>query len=166
MAFADELAIWINRNGPRFLRRIYIVQAFAGILLMLVGYHIGKVHFHLITEGIRTQGTIVGSEYVHFGRDDTAFMPVVEFQIGNRAVRFQDWKGSHSGGGINDSVPVIYDAVDPSIAMIDRPIWNWFPWAPLFVVGLFLVLVGVKGGLKCRRETDNNRKECFTPERR
>jgi len=40
---------------------------------------------------------------------------------------------------------VLYDPEKPSLAMIDRPVWNWIPWAPTLGVGLFLVFVGIRG---------------------
>jgi hypothetical protein len=36
--------------------------------------------------------------------------------------------------------------------MIDRPLRNWIPWAPTFVIGSFLLLVGAMGKLKDRAE--------------
>jgi hypothetical protein len=38
--------------------------------------------------------------------------------------------------------------------MIDRPVWNWIPWAPTFAVGLFLALVGLKGFFQSRRSAE------------
>jgi hypothetical protein len=29
--------------------------------------------------------------------------------------------------------------------MIDRPFWNWIPWAPALAMGAFLALVSLKG---------------------
>src|SRR5204862_7074423 len=50
---------------------------------------------------------------------------LVEFNAGDRVVRFQEWKGSESRDGTGWSVPVIYDPADLSFAMIDRGSWNW-----------------------------------------
>ena len=55
--------------------------------------------------------------------------------------------GSPSMGSLPDRVTVLYDPARPSDAMIDRPVWNWLPWAPIGAVGLFLALVAVKGWL-------------------
>ena len=73
--------------------------------------------------------------------DFTAFMPIVEFKLGDRTIRFKDWMGSSVAAGLNNPVPVIYDSSEPSVAMIDRPVRNWIPWAPAFVLALFWVLV-------------------------
>jgi hypothetical protein len=75
-------------------------------------------------------------------------MPSVEFQAGDRFVQFQDWLGAKIAGTAKVSVIVLYDPVNPSVAMIDRPVWNWIPWAPTFAVGVFLVLVAVRGAFR------------------
>ena len=72
-------------------------------------------------------------------------MPLVEFQAGGHVVRFEDWKGSSSTGALHAPVTVLYDPAAPSLAMIDRPVWNWIPWALTFLLGLFLALVAIKG---------------------
>jgi hypothetical protein len=72
-------------------------------------------------------------------------MPIVEFQAGDRVVQFQDWLGAKIAGTRNVSVIVLYDPVNPSVAMIDRPVWNWIPCAPNFAVGVFLILVAIRG---------------------
>jgi hypothetical protein len=48
-------------------------------------------------------------------------------------------------------VIVLYDPTNPSVAMIDRPVWNWIPWAPTFAVGLFLALAAIKGAFSVLR---------------
>jgi hypothetical protein len=45
-------------------------------------------------------------------------------------------------------VTVLYDPANPTLAMIDRPVYNWIPWGPTFAVGLFLVIVAIKGALR------------------
>ena len=52
---------------------------------------------------------------------------------------------------LRNRVTVLYDPAHPSDAMIDRPIWNWLPWAPIGAVGLFLILVAMRGWLADRR---------------
>ena len=146
---------WVNRaikNRTQILRYMYIPQAIAGVLLLIVAYYMGHTHFHLILEGVRAPGRVVGHAQRNLGdRSETsstlAFMPIVEFEAGDRIVRFEDWLGSSSTGNLPDRVTVLYDRDRPSDAMIDRPAWNWLPWAPIGVVGLFLTLVAVKGRL-------------------
>ena len=146
---------WVNRaikNRTQILRYMYIPQAIAGVVLLIVAYYMGHTHFRLILEGVRAPGRVVGHAQRNLGdRSETsstlAFMPIVEFEAGDRIVRFEDWLGSSSTGNLPDRVTVLYDRDRPSDAMIDRPAWNWLPWAPIGVVGLFLTLVAVKGRL-------------------
>jgi len=79
-------------------------------------------------------------------------MPIIEFQTNGRVVRFRDWITDQSGFLDRDSVPIIYNPNDLSIALVDRPVINWLLWAPFFFAGLFLVLVTTKNWLQ-RRHT-------------
>ena len=156
MASSDELTAWVNRFGRTFLRYVRLLQLLAWLFLMVFGYYIGRVHFDLIVEGSRTQGRIVDykeeriGNRIGTGTNRMVFMPVVEFRAGDHAVRFKDWKGSSVAAGLRTSVPVIYRSAEPSVAMIDRPVWNWIPWAPAFLLGFFLSLVAIKGRLTKR----------------
>jgi hypothetical protein len=38
--------------------------------------------------------------------------------------------------------------------MIDRPVWNWIPWAPTFAVGFLLLLSAINGFFKSRRSPE------------
>jgi hypothetical protein len=93
---------------PRYL---YILQAVAGAVLLIVAYMMGHVHFRLIQQGVRAPGTVVGFQYKNIGNNtasrtsDPAFMPIVEFHAGERIVRFQDWKGSASRDGSDRADP-------------------------------------------------------------
>ncbi len=155
MAFREELVARLTRAAPNFLRYIFIFQAFAGLLLIGLAYFMGAAHFHLIRAGIRAPGKIVGYKQQHFTSSSgstssttTGYMPIVEFQAGDRVIQFQDWLGTKIARTANVSVIVLYDPVNPSVAMIDRPAWNWIPWAPTFAVGLFLVLVAVRSAFR------------------
>ncbi len=147
----NRLPEWTTNNKAKVLRYTRVVQAVTGLFLMLLGCYIGIEHFHLVTRGVRTWGTIVGykEEIMSNGSEvrwQTAFMPIVKFQAGNRVIQFKDWMGANAAV-LNVRVTVLYDPVNPSSAMIDRPVMNWIPWAPTFAVGLFLVLVAIKAWL-------------------
>jgi hypothetical protein len=149
MAFPENVAVWMTANKAKILRYAYIPQALAALVFLLLGYFMGHAHFHLIRDGIRAPGTVVDYKQESFRKfsssvGDTAYMPVVEFMAGDRSVRFEDWKGSGVSGARNQAVTVLYDPLNPSVAMIDRPVWNWIPWAPVFGLGLFLALVAMK----------------------
>lgn len=151
----EDVVARLLRNKDQILRYAYILQAFAGAVLLIAAYIIGHAHFHLIRQGVRAPGTVVGYEQQNFvsrsssggTRSTLAFMPIVEFQAGEQTVRFKDWKGSSVAGDLHDRVTVLYDPARPSDAMIDRPVWNWLPWAPIGAVGVFLTLVAIKGWL-------------------
>jgi len=138
-------------NKPRVLRYTHGLQVVTGVVLVALGFYMGHDHFHLIRAGIRTQGRIIAYRQEQFPRSgsqtsrSTGYMPVVEYQLGDRNVQFRDWLGKPVAGSINVPVTVLYDAANPELAMIDRPIWNWMPWSPILAVGVFLLVVGIIG---------------------
>jgi hypothetical protein len=155
LASPEELVAQVTRAAPKFFRYIFLLQAFAGLLLIGLGYFMGAGHFHLIRAGIRAPGKIVGYKQKYFTSSSgstssttTGYMPIVEFQAADHVVQFQDWLGTKIAGNANVSVVVLYDPVNSSDAIIDRPVWNWIPWAPTFVVGVFLVLVAIRGAFR------------------
>ena len=114
----DELTARVMRLGSGFVRHLQIV----GYKEERMGNGVGSAP-HLI------------------------FLPVVEFRAADRAVRFKDWRGASAASGLNIQVPVLYSAADPSVAMIERGARDWIPWAPTFVLGVFLSLVAAQGWL-------------------
>ena len=149
----EKLTRWSRDNQDRLYHFQCFLTAMMGLLLITLAYFMGgNTHFPLILDGVRTQGRIVDfQEHVsrsRKGASPTAYMPIVEFKIGNKVVRFSDWLGSETNSLPDGDVPVIYDAANPTVAMIDRPIGNWMPWSPIFIVGLFGVLLGIKNWIK------------------
>jgi uncharacterized protein DUF3592 len=149
---AEELVTRLTSNREKILRYAFIPQVLAGLFLLGLAYYMGHVHFHLIRLGVRAPGTIVGYKQENFlrssGSSSTEYMPIVEFHTNDRFIQFQDWLGASVRGNTNASVIVLYDPVNPAVAMIDRPVWNWIPWGPTFAVGLFLVLVALRGAFR------------------
>jgi hypothetical protein len=142
---------WAQNNKETWLRYTRIAEVLVGLFLLGLGYYIGKDHLHLIRDGARAPGMIVGYEQKYFpgsnGRSSSgfnAYMPIVKFHLGEQDVEFKDWMGT-SNAVKNISVTVLYDPEKSNLAMIDRPVWNWIPWAPTLGVGLFLLFVGVRG---------------------
>lgn len=161
MDFRQTLATSVLNNQPEIARRVRrylpVVQLFTGLFLAFLGYAIGKDHLHLIQHGVRAPGTVVRYQPKRFHdavRNFTSigFMPVVQFQAGDRLVEFQDWMGSSSASALRKQVTVLYDPVNPQTAMIDRPTWNWLPWCPTLAVGLFLICVALPGILRLARD--------------
>ena len=158
LASLEKLIACLTSNPQKFFRYLYIPQLLAGLFLLGLAYFIGHDHYHLIREGVRVSGTIVGyqqQQFVSSSRNTTStstgYMPIVEFQARDRLVQFKDWLGARISGSTNIPVVVLYDPANPSLAMIDRPTWNWLPWAPILAVGLFLVLVGINGFFRSQR---------------
>ncbi|HXH67253.1 MAG TPA: DUF3592 domain-containing protein [Candidatus Limnocylindrales bacterium] len=150
----DEIkgfAGWAQNHKEEWLRYTRIAEVVVGMFLLGFGYFIGKDHLHLIRGGVRAEGTIIGYKQQYFRGSDgrlsngtEAFMPIVKFRTEDREVEFKDWMGTNAAV-LNVRVKVLYDPEKPGMAMIDRPVWNWIPWAPTLGMGLFLILVGVRG---------------------
>ena len=126
-------------------------QIVVGVFLIIFGYWIGGDHARLVFFGQHTTGKLVGYREQKFATDAggvrwaSASMPVVEFQAGHDTVRFNDWMGSNFRVPMGGSVPVLYDPARPANAVIDRPVWNWVPWAPMVAVALLLLASGIRG---------------------
>lgn len=154
MASVEGFVAWLTINRGKILRYAWILQLFAGLVFLGSGYFMGHTHFHLIRDGARAPGRIVGYKQESFrsssstSSTSTSYMPVVEFHTNDRFVQFEDWLGTHMAGNTNVAVIVLYDPANPTVAMIDRPVWNWIPWAPISALGLFLFLVAIKGAFR------------------
>jgi hypothetical protein len=145
----QALGTWMINNKGKVLRYTYVAQILTGLFLLLLGYVIGKDRLNLVRHGERASGIVVDYKAESFrqstGFQSTGYMPIVQFQAGDRVVRFKDWMGSSIAGPFRRSVIVLYDPANPTIAMIDRPVLNWIPWAPTMAIGAFLFLVGLRG---------------------
>ena len=152
----ETLSMWAGVNGIKVKRYRSTVAIVVGLSTMYFTYHLGNANFFLLLDGIKTEGKIVEYKqqvFVDSNRSySTIFMPVVEFKIGDKDVRFRDWLGNRSNSLPGEFVPVIYNSANPSIAMVDRPVWNWIPFA-IFTAGLLLVLVSIKNWIKFSRAT-------------
>lgn len=152
-------AAWVDALGAAFVRSRRALQLAAGLFLVLLGLHVGGMRIALMLDGTRATGRVVAYEQRLMPRSGTstdrtlAFMSVVEFQTGAHSVRFTDWLGSSVADALHARVPIIYRRADPSVAMIDRPVGNWLPWAPILALGLFLSLDAVRAYVSRRRSS-------------
>jgi uncharacterized protein DUF3592 len=141
-------------NKPQLGRYVSIFEMLAGIVLLALSYQMGKAHFALIQHGMRVPGKIIGYQQRQptksQGKSATAgeMMPLVEYKLNDRIIHFTDWKVGKSSGPVNGAVTVIYDPLNPAVAMVDRHLWNWMPWAPISLVGTFLVIMAVRTRLR------------------
>lgn len=141
-------------------RLVRIAQAVTALVLLTLAFHTGKTRFVLLTEGVRAAGRIVDYKEERFStrsvgnmtRTTTTFLPVVQFQAAGQVVTFTDWMGSPAAGEINDPVTVLYDPARPSVAMIDRPVWNWDAVGSL-LCGRCLLAYGCAQRLVCSRKS-------------
>ncbi len=160
LASREELVARIISNRGKILRYAWIAQLVGALVFLGLGYLIGHEHFHLIREGVRAPGTIIGYKQKNFrsssGSSSTGYMPIVEFHTNDRFVQFQDWLGGKISGSTNIPVMVLYDPANPTAAIIDRPVWNWIPWAPIFALGLFLLLVSINGFFRSQRPAETS----------
>jgi hypothetical protein len=155
MPFPQQQVEWMLANRAKILRYAFLPQLLAAVALLSVAYFTGKTDVHLLVNGTRTRGKIVGFQrrelHTHrspssngvYGR--TVYLPIVEFEALGDKVRFEERKLVAEGEGVGWPVTVLYDPNNLSMAMIDRPFWNWIPWAPALAIGAFLALVSLKG---------------------
>lgn len=146
---AARIETWIRRHGATIRRTLPWLQIATGILLLVIGWSIGKTPIALLSTGESTTGEIVRFEH-QSSRSFTqasysAFHPVVEITVDGRRMQFRDRWGSSSAAGVHEAVPVLFDPRAPALALVDRPLLNWMPWAPIVLVGVLLVLAGVVG---------------------
>ena len=156
MAFPQEQVAWLLANRERVFRFAFIPQLLVAVVLLDFAYFTGKTDAHLLLKGARTEGKIVGFQKRQFyernrtilstGRKGyNVYLPIVEFEAQGSLVRFEEHKLMQTGEGVGWSVSVLYDAANPSVAMIDRSYWNWLPWGPALAIGLVVGLASLKG---------------------
>jgi hypothetical protein len=142
----------MTANRAKVLYYTHGVQVLVGLVAFLIGWRLGHTQFHLLRVGLPAQGRIVAYQKVRFRSrsviTNPTYFPIVEFQVKDQTARFTNWLGSSFSPTLNQTVPVLYDSSDLSVAMIDRPVMNWIPWGPIALVGIFLLFVGVKGLMK------------------
>jgi uncharacterized protein DUF3592 len=149
LAGIEDKVAWVLANRETIFRYLFIPQFLAAAVFLSFAYGTGKVHARLLFRSAQAQGTIVGFKSARISDRSatnglnsmtTIYEPLIEFTVNGRVFRVQEWKGSESRVGLGSSVPVIYDPLDPSIAMLDRGLSNWLPWAPCFAIGLVVGL--------------------------
>ena len=155
MPFPEQQVEWMLANRAKILRYAFVPQLLAAVALLSIAYFTGKTDAHLLLKGARSQGKIVGFQRreFHTHRNPSSngvygrpvYLPIVEFETLGDKVRFEERKLVPGGEGVGWPVTVLYDPNNVSMAMIDRPFWNWMPWAPALAIGAFLALVSLKG---------------------
>ncbi len=131
MPFPEQQVEWLLANRAKILRYAFVPQLLAAVALLGIAYFTGKTDAYLLFKGARTRGKIVGFQprQIHRYRTPTS----------------TGIFGVPGGEGVGWPVAVLYDPGNVSVAMIDRPFWNWIPWGPALAMGAFLALVSLKG---------------------
>jgi hypothetical protein len=155
MPFPQSQIDWMLANREKLFRYAFIPQFLVAVALLSVAYFTGKTDVHLLLNGARTQGKIVGFQrrelHTHRNPSSTGmygrivYLPIVEFQAQGTVVRFEEPKLVAHGESVGWPVSVLYDPANATLAMIDRPFWNWMPWAPALAIGVLLALASLKG---------------------
>jgi hypothetical protein len=154
MPFPQSQIDWLLANRAKILRYAFVPQLFAAVALLSVAYFTGRTDVHLLLNGARTTGKIVGFQprELHTYRNPSStgrygrivYLPIVEFHAQGTVVRFEEHKLVTHGESIGWPVAVLYDPSNASLAMIDRSFWNWIPWAPALALGILLALAALK----------------------
>lgn len=157
MAFPQDQVTWLLNNRAKAMQYARALRIVTGLFLLTGAYFMGRTNVWLLVRGVKADGRIVDYQQRSIRtRTDTsiggkAYMPVVEYRLGSKVVRFEDWLGSSIAGDVNKPVAVLCDTANPTTAMIDRGVWNWLPWGPLAAVGMLLLLSGIKNLLFPKR---------------
>lgn len=162
MTIANGVKVTFTSSGtnvpPRLARlraAMRVPLAIAGLMILAAAYYVGHEQITLMRRGVAGQGRIVGFQTITVrdgGSKSTTARPhpVVELSLDNHPIRFVDWLGLRGEGSVGAIVPVRYLRDQPSVAMIDRPVWNWFPWGWLAAVGMLVFGSAVIGWVRDR----------------
>ena len=141
-------------NRARILRYAFVPQLVVAVIFLAFAYLTGKTEVHLLLSGAHTRGKIVGFQRteIHTYRNPSStgrfgrivYLPIVEFEARGTVVRFEESKLVSHGEGVGWPVAVLYDPDNVFLAIIDRPFWNWMPWAPPLAIGVLLALASLK----------------------
>ena len=155
MAFPQDQVSWLTANRDNTARYMFIPQFLVALLFLGFAYYTGHDRLRLLVHGVPAQGRIVSLRAVPMSShssvnsrlSDThyAYLPTVEFTVGDRVVRFEEWMGMRSNSGVGTLMSILYDPVSPAVAMIDRGYLNFLPWGVCFVIGLPVLLSALKG---------------------
>ncbi|WP_047393723.1 DUF3592 domain-containing protein [Chitinibacter sp. ZOR0017] len=141
-----------QRVGQGWIRWLWCLQLVVGLALLGLSYVLGADRYPLVLRGELVQGQLL--RYERLPPDQTQaerYRVYVSFIHDGRRYQFADWNLLRARGGVAEQPAVIYDPTEPTLAMLDRGAWrNALPWLPPALVGVFLLLVGLRSGWKAR----------------
>jgi hypothetical protein len=144
----DHLASQIQRWGRTYLSVVVYVQIGLGLLLLVFAQQTGLERLALLWDGQRAAGQIV--RYIEVEPLSTSepvwFKAVVIYEQNGQQIEFADWNSREYAAGVPEQVLVLFNAQQPSQAMILRGnLLDWMPWAPFALLGVFLLIIGLFG---------------------
>ncbi len=109
-----------------------------GLMALSSGFWVRSLELRERAETEDTQGVVVGTEEIR-RRDQVTYAPVIEFQVGNKPVRFQGVEASYRASTGN-KVLVRFDpsAAAESPRVVD-PLEGLTPWALCGLGGMAIV---------------------------
>ncbi len=128
-------------SGPAVWKGMAFAGLFIGLLVLMVGAGVYFVRSNWIAEAERVSGEVVALEPRRLG-----FSPTVEFwpTDADLAVQFTpSWSNNPPAYDIGDAVPVLFQAADPSGAVIDSHIGLWWPAYALGGFGILFCVLGI-----------------------
>lgn len=138
----------IEKFGSAYVRMAVWLQLLLGLLLLAIGGHYGADRARLFMFGQSAAGQITAYTTIRLGGigGEEAFKPKVSFVYAGQQVVFDDWLSREYQRGVPEPVSVLFDPAQPRTAMIVREGWiNYWPWAPVFGLGLLLFVAGLLG---------------------
>lgn len=152
---------YVEKFAESYARYIHALQLILGLLLTVIALKFDDQCLGLLYEGIKTEGKIVEfrKETVRKRQSSsTIHMPIVEFRVIDKTIRFKDRLDTQplfgDIGGVNSIVSVLYNP-NNTLAIIDRGLFNCFPSTIFLLMGSFLELVGICGMIKRRLKHTN-----------
>jgi hypothetical protein len=151
----------VSAFGRWFRKALIYIQGAGGFALLFVSLAPlkGYERFELIRHGVRTQGRVVRLEEKQLttrsriGRREhsiTTNFPVIQFDFRSKTIEFRDWLDTSENPAVGQVVNLLHDEADPSKAMVNRPYWNWLPWAPALGAAVLLLLTAARGWIRGR----------------
>lgn len=148
-----------------FLSALFMIAL--GVGMGTAGLSEGMATLRLEREGLSASGTVVGWKEEGFGRGVSHYAVVRFNTASGTAIQFEDSRTRpRDEYRVGQTVPVLYLANSPEIAIVDNGIWNWALPLVFVGVGALLVVGGVavlRGWTLARAGSDRTSQPTETP---
>lgn len=130
----------MNHKVQKALRWL---QLLVGVPALVYGLKFGERKIHLLRFGTKMQGQVVSvEEKTHrtgAGSHRTLYIPIIAYEVNGQRYTFRGDVSAKSTS-VNYAVDILVDTSKPEIAMRDHPLFNYYPWSFLLIVGFVLLL--------------------------